>query len=144
MSSSCWSHCIVYIVLLLSTVLPPSLTDHSLTESINDQSSAARVFLAILARNSAHLLPNFLGYVERLDYPKDRISVWCVMWYCVLKCINNSMGLQMQQVAQLSLHLDNNVLLIMTKPFVLLPAPPLSMNIIISLCIYLIQDSYRP
>ena len=34
------------------------------------------VFVSILARNSAHLLPNFFGYLEQLDYPKDRISVW--------------------------------------------------------------------
>lgn len=35
-----------------------------------------RVFLAIIARNAAHLLPNWLGYIENLDYPKNRISVW--------------------------------------------------------------------
>ena len=34
------------------------------------------VFLAIIARNSAHLLPTWLGYIENLDYPKHRISVW--------------------------------------------------------------------
>lgn len=34
------------------------------------------VMLAILARNTAHTLPNFLGYVENLDYPKHKISVW--------------------------------------------------------------------
>jgi len=34
------------------------------------------VFLAIIARNAAHLLPNWLGYIENLDYPKNRISVW--------------------------------------------------------------------
>jgi collagen beta-1,O-galactosyltransferase len=34
------------------------------------------VMVGILARNTAHTLPNFLGYFENLDYPKDRISVW--------------------------------------------------------------------
>lgn len=34
------------------------------------------VFLGVLARNQEHTLPNYLGYIERLDYPKDRISVW--------------------------------------------------------------------
>lgn len=34
------------------------------------------VMVGILARNTAHTLPNFLGYFENLDYPKHRISVW--------------------------------------------------------------------
>ncbi|XP_013856551.1 procollagen galactosyltransferase 1 [Austrofundulus limnaeus] len=34
------------------------------------------VVVAILARNTAHSLPYFLGALERLNYPKDRISVW--------------------------------------------------------------------
>ncbi|XP_062515795.1 procollagen galactosyltransferase 1-like isoform X2 [Corticium candelabrum] len=33
------------------------------------------VFLAILASNQAHLLPQFLAYIERLDYPRERISI---------------------------------------------------------------------
>ncbi|XP_061460460.1 inactive glycosyltransferase 25 family member 3 [Rhineura floridana] len=35
------------------------------------------VVIAILARNSQHALPHFLGALERLDYPKGRISLWC-------------------------------------------------------------------
>lgn len=39
------------------------------------------VVVAILARNSAHSLPYYLGALERLNYPKDRISVWWVfLW----------------------------------------------------------------
>ncbi|XP_066569206.1 probable inactive glycosyltransferase 25 family member 3 [Amia ocellicauda] len=34
------------------------------------------VVLAVIARNAAHSLPHYLGAVERLDYPKQRISVW--------------------------------------------------------------------
>ncbi|CAI8006304.1 Procollagen galactosyltransferase 1 [Geodia barretti] len=34
------------------------------------------VFVSVLLTNSLHALPNFLGYLERLDYPKDRISLW--------------------------------------------------------------------
>lgn len=34
------------------------------------------VFVAVLARNTAHTLADFLGYFEQLDYPKQRISVW--------------------------------------------------------------------
>ncbi|XP_051557514.1 procollagen galactosyltransferase 2 [Myxocyprinus asiaticus] len=35
-----------------------------------------KVVIAILARNGEHSLPYFLGCIERLDYPKDRISIW--------------------------------------------------------------------
>ncbi|KAM8878717.1 procollagen galactosyltransferase 1-like isoform 1-T1 [Spinachia spinachia] len=37
---------------------------------------APRVVLAVACRNSAHSLPLFLGAIERLDYPKDRIALW--------------------------------------------------------------------
>ncbi|XP_056133072.1 LOW QUALITY PROTEIN: procollagen galactosyltransferase 2 [Lampris incognitus] len=35
-----------------------------------------KVMIAILARNAAHSLPHYLGCVDRLDYPKERIAVW--------------------------------------------------------------------
>uniref|UniRef100_A0A4W4GDV5 Glycosyl transferase family 25 domain-containing protein n=1 Tax=Electrophorus electricus TaxID=8005 RepID=A0A4W4GDV5_ELEEL len=35
-----------------------------------------KVMIAILARNAAHSLPYYLGCLERLDYPKDRIAIW--------------------------------------------------------------------
>ncbi|XP_053355261.1 procollagen galactosyltransferase 2 [Clarias gariepinus] len=35
-----------------------------------------KVMIAILARNSEHSLPFYLGCIERLDYPKDRIAIW--------------------------------------------------------------------
>lgn len=34
------------------------------------------VVVAIIARNGAHSLPYYLGALERLNYPKDRISLW--------------------------------------------------------------------
>lgn len=34
------------------------------------------VMVAVLARNAAHSLPYYLGCIERLDYPKDRIALW--------------------------------------------------------------------
>lgn len=37
------------------------------------------VVIAIIARNAAHSLPYYLGALERLNYPKDRISVWWVV-----------------------------------------------------------------
>ncbi|KAF7695615.1 procollagen galactosyltransferase 2 precursor [Silurus meridionalis] len=35
-----------------------------------------RVMIAVLARNSAHSLPHFLGCIDRLEYPKDRVAIW--------------------------------------------------------------------
>ncbi|XP_076842065.1 procollagen galactosyltransferase 1 isoform X1 [Brachyhypopomus gauderio] len=37
---------------------------------------APRVFLGLVCRNSEHSLPHFLGCIDRLNYPKDRIAVW--------------------------------------------------------------------
>lgn len=37
---------------------------------------APRVLLALICRNSEHSLPYFLGTIERLNYPKDRMAVW--------------------------------------------------------------------
>ncbi|XP_076000821.1 procollagen galactosyltransferase 2-like [Genypterus blacodes] len=34
------------------------------------------VLITILARNVEHSLPFFLGCIDRLEYPKDRISIW--------------------------------------------------------------------
>ncbi|KAM4663760.1 inactive glycosyltransferase 25 family member 3 [Discoglossus pictus] len=33
--------------------------------------------IAILARNAAHALPYSLGALERINYPRERVSVWC-------------------------------------------------------------------
>lgn len=37
---------------------------------------APRVLLALVCRNSAHSLPQVLGGIDRLNYPKDRMGVW--------------------------------------------------------------------
>uniref|UniRef100_A0A8P4FZS8 procollagen galactosyltransferase n=1 Tax=Dicentrarchus labrax TaxID=13489 RepID=A0A8P4FZS8_DICLA len=37
---------------------------------------APRVVIALVCRNSAHSLPLFLGTIEKLAYPKDRIALW--------------------------------------------------------------------
>lgn len=34
------------------------------------------VVIAIIARNAAHSLPYYFGALERLNYPKDRVSIW--------------------------------------------------------------------
>lgn len=35
-----------------------------------------KVMIAIAARNAAHSLPHYLGCIERLEYPKERIAIW--------------------------------------------------------------------
>ncbi|KAK2504241.1 hypothetical protein MC885_006424 [Smutsia gigantea] len=35
------------------------------------------VVLAILARNAEHSLPHYLGALERMDYPRARLALWC-------------------------------------------------------------------
>ncbi|XP_053720263.1 procollagen galactosyltransferase 2 [Synchiropus splendidus] len=35
-----------------------------------------KVMIAIVARNAAHSLAHYLGCIERLEYPKERIAIW--------------------------------------------------------------------
>lgn len=35
-----------------------------------------KVMIAVVARNAEHSLPHYLGCIERLDYPKERIAIW--------------------------------------------------------------------
>uniref|UniRef100_A0AAQ5YTQ6 procollagen galactosyltransferase n=1 Tax=Amphiprion ocellaris TaxID=80972 RepID=A0AAQ5YTQ6_AMPOC len=37
---------------------------------------APRILVALICRNSEHSLPYFLGTIERLNYPKDRMALW--------------------------------------------------------------------
>ena len=37
---------------------------------------APRLLLALICRNSEHSLPYFLGTIERLNYPKERMALW--------------------------------------------------------------------
>lgn len=46
------------------------------------------VVIAIIARNAAHSLPYYLGALERLNYPKDRISVWWVCFMDTVDCMH--------------------------------------------------------
>ncbi|KAK7889683.1 hypothetical protein WMY93_025243 [Mugilogobius chulae] len=53
---------------LVTLVQEPTRTESSLQKP--------KVMIAIVARNAAHSLPHYLGCIERLDYPKDRIAIW--------------------------------------------------------------------
>ena len=73
--------CNLCLISLLFTSLKISTADSKISDVVYNLSkeSAVRepsVFLAIIARNAANLLPNWLGYIENLDYPKNRMSVW--------------------------------------------------------------------
>ncbi|GAA6222576.1 procollagen galactosyltransferase 2-like [Lates japonicus] len=52
--------------------------DHLLLQLARRESSLLKptVLITILARNTQHSLPYFLGCIDRLDYPKDRIAIW--------------------------------------------------------------------
>lgn len=71
----------LFLITLFFTGLRTFSAESKVSDVVNNlsQESAVKepsVFLAIIARNSAHLLPNWLGCIENLDYPKNRISVW--------------------------------------------------------------------
>lgn len=41
-----------------------------------DQTKPPTVLIATLFRNKAHIMPLFFTYLNRIEYPKDRISLW--------------------------------------------------------------------
>lgn len=49
-------------------------TDGNHTDNLNEKSPT--VLIVALFRNKAHTMPYFLNYLDRLDYPKERISFW--------------------------------------------------------------------
>jgi collagen beta-1,O-galactosyltransferase len=61
----------LYIMVLF--MLIGSITNGDTYERVNKDCT---VVIAFLVRNKAHTLPYFLTLLERLDYPKDRISLW--------------------------------------------------------------------
>jgi hypothetical protein len=65
-----------------------SAVDEAPTHSGNAKQNdrlAPSVVIAILARNKAFTLPYFLTSLENLNYPKDRISLWCVFLSLISK-----------------------------------------------------------
>ena len=74
-----WRYLFLYI--LFFTNFQTSSADSKVSDVVYNLSKESEVrepsvFLAIIARNAAHLLPNWLGYIDNLDFPKSRISVW--------------------------------------------------------------------
>lgn len=69
----------LFIMILAGELfLPTSTKDLSADQPAQQESSLLKptVLITILARNAQHSLPYFLGCIERLDYPKDRIAIW--------------------------------------------------------------------
>ncbi|XP_050301712.1 glycosyltransferase 25 family member isoform X2 [Anthonomus grandis grandis] len=44
--------------------------------AMNVELKKPTILVSVLVRNKGHILPYFLSNLERLDYPKDRISLW--------------------------------------------------------------------
>ena len=42
---------------------------------LNELGQIPHILLSIIARNEEKTLPTYLGYIERLNYPKSHISV---------------------------------------------------------------------
>ena len=72
------------LFLLLIHLLQPTLAESQVDnrgspqergDAVEEEEEAGLVFWAIIARNAAHLLPNYLGYLDRMNYPKNRIAI---------------------------------------------------------------------
>ena len=63
----------IYILLIFKVGAEDQSNDKVEEESNHDQPT---VMVAILVRNKAHVLPYFFRYLEKQDYPKDRMSIW--------------------------------------------------------------------
>ncbi|KAM7410120.1 hypothetical protein PAMA_001528 [Pampus argenteus] len=65
---------------LMAALVPGSVSElvTLVHEPVNTESSLLKpkVMIAIVARNAAHSLPHYLGCIERLEYPKERIAIW--------------------------------------------------------------------
>uniref|UniRef100_A0A673J3W8 Procollagen galactosyltransferase 2-like n=1 Tax=Sinocyclocheilus rhinocerous TaxID=307959 RepID=A0A673J3W8_9TELE len=75
-----YSACISLTFLFPFLSSPPLNTSYMPDTDLNPVPESSllkpKVMIAILARNSAHSLPYYLGCIDRLDYPKDRIAIW--------------------------------------------------------------------
>ncbi len=64
-------------IALLVTAIPSVYTLDNGDSSLEAAEDLPSVFLAILARNSAHMLPNFLGYLDYSKAPIPRVVYVC-------------------------------------------------------------------
>uniref|UniRef100_A0A182WR15 Glycosyl transferase family 25 domain-containing protein n=1 Tax=Anopheles minimus TaxID=112268 RepID=A0A182WR15_9DIPT len=72
----CGGPCRGYVMVMLM-LLPLLLTTTIVScDQIALTEQLPTVMVAVLVRNKAHTLPYFFSYLEELDYPKDRMSLW--------------------------------------------------------------------
>lgn len=74
-----------HIILVTSVVDVQAKNDHQQnvkqstkvpTTTIVDNIKLPTILIVTLFRNKAHIMPSFFTYLNQLDYPKDRISLW--------------------------------------------------------------------
>lgn len=70
----------VGLILLFICVFRCPVCQETVYEGVHDEGAQEHarptVMIAVLVRNKAHILPYFLHYLQELDYPKDRITLW--------------------------------------------------------------------
>lgn len=71
--------CVLHLSNVTSDYMPVDEDDFEVTVQLQPC-----VMVALLVRNKAHVLPYSLYYLEQLDYPKHRISLWSV-WTLYIK-----------------------------------------------------------
>uniref|UniRef100_A0A8C5RTI2 Cerebral endothelial cell adhesion molecule n=1 Tax=Laticauda laticaudata TaxID=8630 RepID=A0A8C5RTI2_LATLA len=70
--------CALALLLLDLGVLSPSTEEEGEPPAREEEEEELpTVVVAILARNAQHSLPHYLGALDRLDYPAERIFIWC-------------------------------------------------------------------
>jgi len=52
------------------------IADGALYNETTDTNFLPSVMIAMLVRNKGHNLPYVLSLIEKLDYPRDRLSIW--------------------------------------------------------------------
>lgn len=66
----------VSLALVFCSVLPNKCLTAAAEAGNDDNTKAPTVLIVTLFRNKALVLPYFFSYLESLDYPKDRITLW--------------------------------------------------------------------
>ncbi len=70
----------LYVAILSVTFKNVSPTTDGESRRHGVEDPLPRVMVGVIAMNTARTLPNVFGYLEALDYPKERIIVWYVLW----------------------------------------------------------------
>lgn len=63
------------LCLIILSVFFTQSTASDIVDS-NETEKYPTFVIVTLFRNKAHTLPYFFTFLERLDYPKDRITLW--------------------------------------------------------------------